>query len=247
MNILHSDWFVRMIEKSASTPQARLLKMFDILDDWLNAPKIDNHLSEALNHPNPALQNYLTLEAAKAGASMPEILAHQLYFMAIAASSEKVNGSANSFEHAKLAAKALIASQTRREFIVSKKIAYATAASFAAISILSGAIIFYHYSDSKKQSTIATIKPLEAESITVTATASPDQTAALFAKIEQMRKGNCQLIEAIQLPDAYKKVYFQNVVLGQITTDPAEQKLANQLLDMVRCNYTPMLMVNSKD
>jgi len=42
-------------------------------------------------------------------------------------------------------------------------------------------------------------------------------------------------------------VYFQNVVLGQITTDPAEQKLANQLLDMVRCNYTPMLMVNSKD
>ena len=247
MNILHSDWFVRMIEKSASTPQARLLKLFDILDDWLNAPKIDNQLSEALNQPNPALQNYLTVEAAKAGASMPEILANQLYFMAIAASNEKMNGSADSFEHAKLAAKALIAAQTKREFVVSKRIAYATAASFAAISILSGALLFYHYSGSKNQSSITAIKPVKAEPIAVAATASPDQTAALFAKIEQMRKGNCQLIEAIQLPDAYKKVYFQNVVLGQITTDPAEQKLANQLLDMVRCNYTPMLMANSKD
>ena len=39
MNILHSDWLVRMIEKSANTPQARMLNFFDILDDWLNAPK----------------------------------------------------------------------------------------------------------------------------------------------------------------------------------------------------------------
>ena len=30
--------------------------------------------------------------------------------------------------------------------------------------------------------------------------ANPDQTAALMAQIELMRHGNCQLIEALQLP-----------------------------------------------
>jgi hypothetical protein len=247
MNILHSDWLVRMIEKSANTPQARMLNFFDILDDWLNAPKIDNEMGDAPNQPNAVLQHYLTLEAAKAGAGMPEMLANQLYFMAIAAANEKVHGNTASFEHAKLAAKALIAAQTKRDFVISKKTAYATAAGLTAISILTGSLLFYHYSGLQNQTTVAAIKPTRAPSFTVATTASPDQTAALFAKIEQMRKGNCQLIEAIQLPDAYKKVYFQNVVLGQISTDPQEQKLANQLLDMVRCNYTPMLMANSKD
>lgn len=76
--------------------------------------------------------------------------------------------------------------------------------------------------------------------------ANPEDTAALIAQINQMRNGNCQLIEALQLPDSYKKVYFENIVLGQISTNVADQKLVHQLLDKVRCNYTPMLMANSR-
>jgi hypothetical protein len=61
-----------------------------------------------------------------------------------------------------------------------------------------------------------------------------------------MRQGNCQLIEALQLPEAYKKIYFDNIIMGQISTDREEQRVVNELLQMVRCNYTPMLMANSK-
>ena len=76
--------------------------------------------------------------------------------------------------------------------------------------------------------------------------ANPEQTAALMAQVELMRHGNCQLIEAIQLPDQYKGIYLNMVVNGQVSTDPREQKIAFALLKQTRCNYTPMLMANSK-
>ncbi|HLD09162.1 MAG TPA: hypothetical protein VJB68_03860, partial [Methylophilaceae bacterium] len=69
--------------------------------------------------------------------------------------------------------------------------------------------------------------------------------AALFATIEQMRKGECQYPEALQLPDSQKGIYLTNVVGGQISLNAADQALVAQLLKKVRCNYTPMLMKNS--
>jgi hypothetical protein len=247
MDILHSDWLVHMIEKSAKTPQARMLHLFDILDDWLDAPKIDAENEHQQHQSNPVLQNYLTLQARQAGANMPEMLANQLYYMLLAAINEKKLGNPASLVHAKMAAKALIAAQTTREFIISRKLVYASAVCLLIATTLTTSMLLLDHTQDQPKLTNVAIKPSSPQVMAVTATASPDQTAALFAKIEQMRKGNCQLIEAIQLPDAYKKVYFQNVVLGQISTDPEEQKLANQLLEMVRCNYTPMLMANSKD
>jgi hypothetical protein len=76
--------------------------------------------------------------------------------------------------------------------------------------------------------------------------ADPNQTAALMAQIEQMRHGNCQLIEAIQLPDSQKGIYINMIVNGQVSIDPKEQAIALDLLRRTRCNYTPMLMANSK-
>ncbi len=253
MDIFNSEWLVHMLEKSARTPQARLLSLFDILDDWLNAPKIDAKINFENTQHSQVLQNYLSLEAAKAGAAMPEMLASQLYFMAIAAANEKAQGNPASFNHAKLAAKALISAQTKREFHIPRKIVYASA-SIVATSLLAGSILFFNNLAPTQQSTLANTNTQSTPNILPTAAnpnntlniASPEQTAALFAKVDQMRKGNCQLVEALQLPDQYKKVYFENVVLGQISTNPEEQRLANQLLDMVRCNYTPMLMANSK-
>ena len=74
---------------------------------------------------------------------------------------------------------------------------------------------------------------------------SPQNTTALIKQIEQMRSGNCRLLEAVQLPDADKSVYFKNIILGQIIIDPREQKLARELLSKIRCTYTPMLMKKS--
>ena len=79
-----------MLEKSSQTPHGRLLSLFDILEDWLEAPTIREQIGEQFSSPKhpKILQDYLTLEATKAGAAMPEMLASQLYFMAISAINE---------------------------------------------------------------------------------------------------------------------------------------------------------------
>jgi hypothetical protein len=138
MDILNSDWLIKMLEKSSPKPQSRLLNLFDILEDWLNAPsiKLDSaSFSKSQTHSH-ALQDFLALEAAKAGAEMPEVLASQLYFMVVAAAQDKLLSNNHvSFSHAKSAASALIVAQTKKEFHIKKSVAYAFAASFFALVV----------------------------------------------------------------------------------------------------------------
>lgn len=252
MDILNSEWLIAMLKKSSSSPQVRLVNLFDVLDDWLDAPQINTNPATSNALDEKPLVQFLSIESAKAGAAMPELLANQLYFMAIAAAQEKLNHhNPASLSHAKNAAKALIAAQTKPEFTLPKKPVYAVAASTI---VLVGCILGYtHWSNNEDihaYSIPTTNTTMPASGMIADAshlTASPEQTAALFARIEQMRKGNCQLIEALQLPDSYKKVYFENIVMGQISINREDQILTNQLLDMVKCNYTPMLMANSRN
>ena len=254
MDILDSDWLIHMLKKSSTKPQARLLSLFDILEDWLDAPSVRDYIAQKQvageQKPNHKLQDFLTLEAAKSGAAMPEMLANQLYFMAVAASQEKLNHnsaeSALSLAHAKSAASALIAAQTTNEYHINKKTAYALAASFLGALLVAGSLLVLNQATPIATPQIAYMKSHNVV-VKVNSIASAQQTSALIAQIDQMRKGNCQLIEALQLPDSYKKVYFENIVLGQISTNIEDQKLVHQLLEMVRCNYTPMLMANSKN
>lgn len=245
-----------MLEKSSKTPRGRLLNLFDILEDWLEAPSISEQLKNGFQAQTPEkkLLDFLALEAAKAGAAMPQMLASQLYFMAVAAAQEKLQANnsaslvhATSFNHAKVAASALIAAQTKTEFHITKPTAYTLAASFAALFAIAGGLLIFNL-----QQPTATIASAEISIQTATAQlleaeviADPLQTAALMAQIEQMRHGNCQLIEAIQLPDSQKSIYLNMVVNGQVSTNPQEQAIAFDLLRRTRCNYTPMLMANS--
>jgi hypothetical protein len=251
MDILNSNWLIKMLEKSSATPHGRLLAVFDILEDWLDAPSILEQMHSDLESKTQSrvLQDYLTLEAVKAGAAMPEMLANQLYFMVLAAAQEKLHANnQKSLSQAKIAAAALIAAQTKKEFHISKSSAYAIAVSFIGAFVIVGSVFLYHFNANinPKNAQIASIPAALLNPVSDDLQASPQQTAALIAQIQQMRKGNCQLIEALQLPDSYKKVYFENIVLGQISTDVNDQKLVNELLQKVRCNYSPMLMINSK-
>ena len=256
MDILNSDWLIGMLKKSSSTPHGRLLSLFEILEDWLNAPNIAEQIKAktATKSKSHQLQDYLTIEAAKAGAAMPEMLASQLYFMVIAAAQDKLQANnLASLSHAKNAANALILAQTKKEFHFQKSSAYALAASFLGVLVVAGALysnqnIRQNLNQVTKKN-IARHMPIQAaipQLVSADNLANPEQTAALMAQIELMRHGNCQLIEAIQLPDQYKGIYLNMVVNGQVSTDPREQKIAFALLKQTRCNYTPMLMANSK-
>lgn len=251
MHLLHSDWLIHMLEKSSTIPQQRLLNVFTLLNDWLDAPAVRELDVSFKAEAECRLIAFMSVEAAKAGAEMPEMLANQLYFMALAAAQEKINAHHSlSLVHAQRAAEALIRAQTHRPWLRRPNTMHGIAASIViGLALLGAGTLYRHATESTASTPVAehrvagqpylqTAKP--------NANASPAQTAALFAKIEQMRKGDCQLIEALQLPDAYKTVYFENIVSGQISTDPKDQKLVHELLDMVRCNYKPMLMMNSK-
>lgn len=250
---LNSPWLIKMLEKSSKTPRGRLLNLFDILDDWLDAPAIAQQIQTAtfdnLSSPNKTLQDFLALEAAKAGAAMPEMLASQLYFMVLAATQEKLQAhNPQSFGQAKIAANALISAQTKKEFHIAKPTAYAMAASFAAVCAVAGSLFMLNFQQTQgkavaEQVPIQTVIP---QMVAAEILVDSQQTAALMAQIEQMRHGNCQLIEAIQLPDNQKGIYLNMVVNGQVSTDPKEQAIAFDLLRKTRCNYTPMLMANSK-
>lgn len=250
MDILNSEWLVHMLNKASNAPQTRLLSLFDILDNWSDAPGIT--LTFDLNDPlsnNNTMHTYLSLEAAKAGAALPEALASQLYFMALSATQEKLHGSnATALQHAKSVAEAVINAQTKKEFHIAKSSAYAIAASFVGALIITGSLFILNAREPvsglpKVASAAPQFTPAFANTGLI---ASPEKTAALVAQIEQMRHGECRLLEALQLPDSYKKVYFENIVLGQISTVPSEQKLVRELLDKIRCNYTPALMAKSK-
>lgn len=249
MDILNSDWLIRMLEKSSQTPHGRLLSLFDVLDDWLEAPSIREQVRNDFYTTTQAslLRDFLSTEAAKAGAAMPEMLANQLFYMAIAAAQEKLQANNhNSMRHAKNAANALISAQTKKEFRITKPSAYAIAVSFAGTVIIAGSLLILNSSQATKTQQIAISQPLvQPVSATSGSIASPEQTAALIARIEQMRHGTCYYFEALQLPDNLKGIYINIVVNGQVSTDPYEQKMAMELIEKTRCNYTPMLMANS--
>ncbi len=246
MDILNSNWLIQMLKKSGKTPEARLLSLFDVLDDWTEAPGISEQFKSNPTDAD-ALKTYLSLEAAKAGAALPEMLAAQLHMMAMSALQEKVIGNNKTgLAHAKSAAEALITAQTKKEFHIARSSAYAIAASFTGAMVVAGGLFLYNQqpvqnpSRLAKTETKAVLKPVKSNVM-----ASPQSTVALMKQIEQMRHGNCRLLEAIQLPDEHKSIYFQNIVLGQISTDREEQALVRELLAKIRCNYTPMLMKKS--
>jgi len=247
MDILNSSWLIQMLTKAGKTPQARLLSLFDILDDWSSAPGMSEQFQSTGHDDANALKNYLSLEAAKAGAALPEMLATQLHMMAASAIQEKLIGqNPAALTHARNTASALITAQTKKEFHIPKSTVYAMAASFIGALVVGSGLLFYNNTPTTSHiAQVAKPTPAHMPNKAVNTTASPQSTFALMKQIEQMRSGNCQLLEAIQLPDEHKSVYFKNIVLGQISTDPMEQKLVKILLGKIRCNYSPMLMKKS--
>ena len=247
MDILNSAWLLGMLKKSGETPQQRLLSLFDILGGWLNAP----HIREALPLDTPpgetpeSLLDYLTQEAKASGALAPEVLAQQLYFMALGmVQTQSQTHDPATISHARQAAKALIAAQTETSPAVSKGMVYALAASlFAAVGI--GSLMLPHMLHQHNPASVLSAAAPSKQTSSAEDVASPAQTADMYSSIEQMRKGVCQFPEALALPEAHQAVYLQNVLGGQVSPNVKDQELARTLMQKVRCDYVPILMANS--
>ena len=256
MDIFDSQWLLNMLAKSSKTPRGRMLSLFDILNDWLAATEIQIKFpSNSVD--SRQLIDYLTLQAKSLGASNPSILAEHIVLIARNAAQQEINqpGCCSLF-HAKKAADALILAQTQREIrwlenVKAKPFLYAIAASLC-LMIGIGTILLSAFSHKDKPHTLVSTKkntPAKAASpiadIRYTALTA-QEAATMYTKYEQMRKGTCQFPEAIQIPDKDKAVYLENVVGGKIPTNLKDLATANAYLEKVRCNFTPMLMENSR-
>jgi len=256
MDIFNSQWLINMLAKSSKTPQGRILSLFDILDDWLAAPEIQVKVS---SNPisNRRLVAYCTEQAKALGASNPTILAEHIVLIAHNATQQEIDQpGSGSLMHAKKAANALILSQTQKEWIWLEKVKvkpaiYGMVASlFLLVGV--GSILLTALLHKNQQPLLVKSLDKNLSKVTVVAVNASEtklsalDAATMYAKYEQMRNGICQFPEAIQIPDKDKAVYMENVVGGKIPTTLANLAIANAYLEKVRCNYTPMLMENSK-
>ena len=265
MDIFNSQWLLNMLAKSSKTPQGRILSLFDILNDWLAAPDTQMIITQT-SLANSQLIEFLTAQAKILGASNPSILAEHIALIARNAAQQEINQpGCGSLMHAKKAANALILAQTQSEWVwlenlhdklsafkptISKPAIYGIAASlFVTIGI--GSIWLPTLLHAQAKPLIA--KSFSNETTKVSTAISPVNTrltaqeaAAMYARYEQMRHGTCQFPEAIQIPDKDKAVYLENVVGGKIPTNLNDLAIANSYLEKVRCNFTPMLMANSR-
>ena len=267
MHLLETDWFLKLVQKSGSSPQAKLIGIFDVLADWLEAPQIGTQLLaiDTSAEPPAELFNFLVTQANACGAALPEALANQLYFM-LMCSVRDYTHQQNSLPIARQTAQALIQAQSQP--IHAKKFNQYAIASLAAISITTALIASFLFLQPIKlnatqadkiklaQSSLAvgkhktvakkTSSNVPSEIVTIMKhDASPSQTAEMFAKIEQMRKGTCIFPEVLMLPQKQRDVYLQSVVHGEIPSSIEDQLIMAKLMEKVRCNYTPMLMQNS--
>jgi len=76
MDIFNSQWLLNMLVKSSKTPQGRILSLFDILGDWLNAPNIDHNITDD-TVSSQQLIIFCTTQAKACGATNPSMLAEQ--------------------------------------------------------------------------------------------------------------------------------------------------------------------------
>ena len=176
---------------------------------------------------------------------MPEMLAEQLIFLATSALKDCIeNPQSEALHHARQAAQALVSAQCEPEAIHLKKSTIYSAVAVFIGTITIGALIYTNQQNELAPSNIAT-SMFDQTNKTEDVAGNPKQTADMYASIETMRGGDCQYPEALQIPDADKKIYLENVVGGQVPTNAHDQMIAQHYLQKIRCNYTPMLMKNS--
>lgn len=253
MDIFSSQWLINMLAKSSKTPQGRILSLFDILEDWFNAPNIHLEIMQE-DQASQGLITFFTEQAKSCKAENPSILAEHIVLIARNATQQAIDHqNTASFVHAKKAANALILAQTQKERILSKPAIYSIAASLfllvGAGTFLLPQLLQTHQQPFNLAETTSNKSAKEAiivASYIADNSLTANDAARMYAKYEQMRNGTCQFPEALQIPDKDKAIYLENVVGGKLPTDLNDLAIANFYLEKVRCNFTPILMANSK-
>lgn len=251
--LLDSAWLIHMMDKASTRPEGKILAMFDVIQDWLQAPRIESTKASAdlLSSPPSRLLDFITEQAKRLHIQEPELFANQAMFMLFTALQSQDNATRTKhLNHAKTALDALMQAQRpvkhrRASWLLAGGMSIALC-----IGLYVGSQILRENNiNATHTQPLNTTLNRATSSITTTedpSKLSPMEISELLTKIEQMRRGSCRFIEAIQIPDKDKDTYINVVVNGQAPKNRVEMDTATSYLQKVQCTYTPMLMMNSK-
>lgn len=124
------QWLTEQLASKPAAPDERMLRLFDLIDEWLSSPDFRGvpFLKASSEFPDTAsavhrlsvehaeqFRHYLTELVAATGAISPELLAQQLFLLIEGAMlAEQMNRGCGAAKHAKLAAQILINAAPRR-------------------------------------------------------------------------------------------------------------------------------------
>ena len=238
--MLHSNWLLKMLDKAANTPRQRVLALFDILQDWATAPGVKADVE--MTGSEEALIGYLTGQLSALRLPEPDILATQIYFIALGALQTAGTGEhGDAFLQGRQAATVLLNAHRPPRQI---KTGAAVAASFFAL--VSAIFILAGESPVAPPQQMATLPaPTDSGPFQPVQTRlgnSPDQVASLHDSLERMRRGVCQYPQALMLAPEARAVFLENVVNGSVPTDAGQMREARRLAQKVECYYAPAAM-----
>jgi|GEM_PF-1514953 len=121
MNVLDSQWFFRLVEKCGKTPDERLVAVFDIVENLIEAPGIREKFLEKSSADSHCLyacedlKTFLTALAGAAKANNPPLLTNQLVILLQGAIAEELrNPGVRALQEATKAAQVVIAQACRQ-------------------------------------------------------------------------------------------------------------------------------------
>lgn len=243
MKMLSSDWLKRMVTKSAPSPEARIVQLFVILQDWVDAPGIREQLLplswNAEDHRD--LNAFLLSLVTDANLAEPEKLAFQLTFILTGAlSEERRNPGEFALQSAGEAAVNLIASAKTTSRSRGRKLA---AVSIAMAAVIAG-IAFVPVATSPKPALFVPESMAMPASNVLPVKLRPDQLAAIYRMNENLRKGQCSYPQALMLAADQRAVFLEGVVnINDLDTVHTDMNQLSNLYQKVDCSYAPAAML----
>lgn len=243
MDVLDSQWLLRMLSRAGDSPAERLTALFDILQDWLDAP----HLREVWQHQapcgdHPRLLNYLKREATAGGAASPDELAHQVLFLAIGALQEELRSpDCGALAYARQAVQLLVDMELGRARGRSTSTRRMAALATLAVSVISGMLVAD--GTGRLPGTLPTSTTgLQVSATPLASSISPDQVAALHDSLERIRQGQCMYPQALMLPASQRAIFLENFIDGWTPGPQPSMRELQELASKVDCYYPPVAM-----
>lgn len=226
MSPLQNQWFFRLVEQSAKTPEERLVAVFGVAESLIQAPDIRAKLMREFPgnvhclYGVQELKAFLTGLASAAGAGNPAGLAGQLTILLQGAIAEELrNPDTGALREAAKAAQVVV--EKSRETHLSSRPGWRSAGGVAAVlAVLLGWQMLERTSvPAAPHADVVAVSAPQA----LPAGVSPDEIDAVLALHEKIERGICRPPNLLALPPGQTAAYM-NVVEFRTPDDPAADR-----------------------